>query len=60
MLRENLTPPSQEDVDLGAEPLSQEQIAESVDEILNVITGIALHDLAAQPDEWLAANDSIE
>lgn len=59
-LRENLRPLTFEDEAIGAEPLSQAQIHEDLDEISRKLTNLALITLKATREEWYAANDGIQ
>ena len=59
-LKHDLSPLSPEDIQSGAEPLSQEQIQDSLDEIQTMITVLARKDLGATSEEWYAANDGIQ
>lgn len=59
-LKHDLSPLSQEDIQAGAEPLTQGQIQESLDDIQRRITLIALNTLGATSEEWYAANDSVQ
>jgi hypothetical protein len=59
-LKYELEPLTPEDIQAGAEPLSQGQIQESLDSIQNMITILALNDLKATREEWYAANDGIQ
>jgi len=59
-LQRNLEPLSAEDLELGALPLSQEQIAGSIDRIQHLITSFVLEELRATPEEWYRATDAIE
>lgn len=58
-LRLDLEPLSEEDIAAGAEPLTSEQINESLQEIARIATALALEELQATPEEWYAANDSV-
>lgn len=59
-LRQDLAPLTAEDIELGAEPLTQEQIHESLDSIQDELTKLALNTLHATREEWLAANDTVQ
>lgn len=59
-LRLNLEPLSEEDIALGAEPLTYEQISEDLRNIARIATSLALEEMQATPEEWYAANDAIE
>ena len=59
-LKHDLSPLSQEDIQAGAEPLTQGQIQGSLDDIQNRIALIVLQTLGAAPEEWYAANDSVQ
>lgn len=59
-LKHDLSPLSQEDIQAGAEPLSQGQIQESLDDIQNRIAITVLRTLGAKPEEWYAANDGVQ
>ncbi len=59
-LKYELEPLTPEDIQAGAEPLSQGQIQKSLDSIQNMITILALNDLKATREEWYAANDGIQ
>jgi hypothetical protein len=59
-LKHDLSPLTQDDIQAGAEPLSQGQIQGSLDEIQTMITLLAINGLGATPAEWYAANDGIQ
>lgn len=59
-LKLSMEPLTQEDLNAGAEPLTADQIQESMDEICDLVTVIALQQLKAEPEEWISANDQIE
>lgn len=59
-LKMDLDPLDEEDIALGAEPLTPDQIKEELDKIANIVTRIAILNLKAESAEWYAANDSIE
>lgn len=59
-LKHDLSPLSPEAIQAGAEPLSQGQIQESLDEIQTMIAVLALGDLKATREEWYAANDQVQ
>lgn len=59
-LKHELEPLTPEDIQAGAEPLSQGQIQGSLDEIQTMITLLAMNDLNATREEWYAANDGIQ
>lgn len=59
-LKFSMEPLTQEDLDAGAEPINADQIQESMDEICDLVTAIALQQLKAEPEEWISANDQIE
>lgn len=59
-LKEELSPLTPEDIQAGAEPLSQGQIQGSLDEIQTMITMLALQDLRATREGWYAANDQVQ
>lgn len=56
-LEDDLT---QEDIAAGAEPLTREQIQAELDKICDLAMTIAILNLKAEPEEWLAANDKID
>ncbi len=56
-LEDDLT---QEDIAAGAEPLAREQIQAELDKICDLVTTIAILNLKAEPEEWLAAKNKIE
>ena len=43
-----------------AEPLTLEQIAETLDRISHLATSLALGEMQATREEWYAANDAIQ
>ncbi|EAQ23222.1 hypothetical protein [Roseovarius sp. 217] len=59
-LKHDLEPLTPEDIQAGAEPLSQGQIQDSLDEIQTMITNLARVALKATSEEWGAANDGIQ
>ena len=59
-LKHDLSPLSQEDIQAGAEPLTQGQIQESLDDIQNRIALVVLKTLGATAEEWHAANDTVQ
>jgi hypothetical protein len=59
-LQMSLEPLSTEDKAAGAEPLTAEQIKEDLEKVLQLVTGIVLQHIRAEPEEWYAANDKIE
>ena len=59
-LRFDLEPLSDEDIALGAEPLTYEQISENLQSIARIATSLALEEMQATREEWCAANDAIE
>lgn len=59
-LSHELQPLSQEDIEAGAEPLSQGQIQEYLNDIQMRIAILALGDLKATRGEWYAANDGVQ
>lgn len=59
-LKHELSPLSPEDIQAGAEPLSQGQIQEYLDDIQIRIVMLAKEDLKATSEEWYAANDKIQ
>lgn len=58
-LKHELEPLSAEDLAAGAEPLTQEQIAERLNRISQLATSLALEEMQATSEEWYAANDAI-
>ncbi|MEL7258419.1 MAG: hypothetical protein AAFN80_11350 [Pseudomonadota bacterium] len=56
-LEDDLT---QEDIAAGAEPLTREQIQAELDKICDLATTIAVLNLKAEPEEWLAAISKVE
>jgi len=59
-LREDLMPLTLDDLAIGAEPLSREQIKGELDSISNDLTLLALETLGASREEWYAANDTVQ
>ncbi len=59
-LKEDLSPLSPEDIQMGAAPLSQGTIQAELDEIQNRIARLALQTLQASKTEWYSANDGIQ
>lgn len=59
-LQYDLKPLSAEEIEAGAEPLTQDQIQEPLEEIQNTISILVLTDLGASAEEWYAANDRIQ
>ena len=59
-LKMNLEPLSEEDKAAGAEPLTSEQIADELEAISRLVTGIVLEHLNVAPAEWYAAHDTVE
>lgn len=59
-LKLSLAPLEQEDIELGAEPLSTAQIQDELDEICRVVTDIVVTHLKVESQVWYAANDAIE
>lgn len=60
LLKHELSPLSQEDIQAGAEPLTQGQIQESLDDIQRRIALIALDTLGATSEEWYTATGSVQ
>jgi hypothetical protein len=58
-LKMDLEPLSEEEKAGGAEPLTLEQIQQSLEEISYMATTIAICHLRAEPSEWDAATDTI-
>jgi ATP phosphoribosyltransferase regulatory subunit HisZ len=59
-LKYELEPLTPEDIQAGAEPLSQDQIQGSLDKIQSMITMLAMIDLKATREEWYAANNGVQ
>lgn len=59
-LKHELSPLTPEDIQAGAEPLSQGQIQEYLDDIQVRILLLAKEDLMATTEEWYAANDKVQ
>lgn len=59
-LKEEMSPLTPEDLQMGAEPLTQKQIQDSLDDIQNRLTILALHTLKATPEEWYSAIDTVQ
>lgn len=59
-LKYELEPLSEEDIAAGAEPLTKEQIDQSLGRIAMLATSLALEELKATREEWYAANNKIE
>ena len=59
-LKNDLSPLSPEDIQMGAEPLNQGQIQGQLDDIQSRIASLALVTLGASKDQWYAANDGIQ
>jgi len=59
-LKDQLEPLSDEDIALGAEPLTKEQIQEDLNQIERKVTAIVLNHLKADRDEWYAAVDTVQ
>ena len=54
-----MEPLTEEDIAMGAEPLTPEQMAPDLERIARLATGLALEELQATPEEWYRANDKI-
>jgi len=59
-LKHDLEPLTPEDIQAGAEPLSQGQIQGSLNRIQHELASLALETLKATPEEWYAANDTVQ
>lgn len=59
-LEHDLAPLTQDMIEAGAEPLSQDQIKDALDEIQTRITILARQNLQATSEEWIAANGTIQ
>ena len=59
-LKNDLSPLTPEDIQMGAAPLDQGQIQPSLDEIITMLTQLALNKLQASNLVWYAANDSMQ
>lgn len=51
-LSRDLEPPSEEDLALGAEPLSKEEIQDELAKIRQIMERMALHHLKVEPSVW--------
>lgn len=58
-LRFDIGPVSEEDSAFGAEPLTLEQIGPELEKITRIAISLALEDIRATTDEWLAAHEAI-
>lgn len=58
-LKLDLQPLDAEDIVAGAEPLTLQQITETLDRIAHLAVSLALEEMQATSEEWYAANDAI-
>ena len=59
-LSSSLEPLTDEDIEMGAEPLTMDQIVPDLERIAMLATSLALEELQATREEWYAANNSVE
>lgn len=59
-MKSSLDPLSEDDVAMGAEPLTPDQIKADLDKIMDVLAKVAVLYLKATREEWQAADDEIE
>lgn len=58
-MRYSLEPLSEEDIELGAEPLTPDQMMPDLERIFQLASSFALEELQATSTEWHDANDAI-
>lgn len=58
-MRYSLDPLSEEDIELGAEPLTPDQMMPDLERIFQLVSSFALEELQATSIEWHDANDAI-
>lgn len=59
-MKHDLQPLEADDIAAGAEPLTIEQISETLDRISRLATSLALEEMQATNEEWYAANDAVQ